>query len=84
VWEKSVQGNILSSYFYGLFISQLPGGLLAERFGAKWVMVGFFILSTSATLLTPVAAHIHVGLLITCRVLCGIGTVCFHFCYNGN
>lgn len=74
VWEKSIQGHILGSFFYGYLISQIPGGLLAERFGAKWVIAGFLGLSTVATLLTPVASRISFGLLIVLRVLCGIGS----------
>ncbi|ESO11490.1 hypothetical protein HELRODRAFT_71434, partial [Helobdella robusta] len=74
VWEKSVQGHILSSFFYGYLVSLIFGGLLAEQFGGKWVLVGSLGLSTLAVLLTPVAAHIHIGLLIFLRVLCGIGS----------
>ena len=74
-----MQGYILSSFFYGFFISQIPGGLLAERFGAKWIIAGFLGLSTAATFLTPLAARISFGLLIMCRIVCGIGTVCLHF-----
>ena len=75
MWEKSIQGHILGSFFYGYLISQIPGGLLAERFGAKWIIAGFLSLSTVATLLTPVASRISFGLLIVLRVLCGIGSV---------
>ena len=75
MWEKSIQGHILSSYYYGYFISHIPGGLLAERFGAKWIIAGFFSLATVATLLTPVAARISFGVLIVFRVLCGVGAV---------
>ena len=42
MWEKSIQGHILGSFFYGYLISQIPGGLLAERFGAKWIIASFF------------------------------------------
>jgi MFS family permease len=56
-------------------VSQIPGGLLAERYGAKWVLTGFLGLSTVATLLTPIAARTSFVLLITLRVLCGIGSV---------
>ena len=84
LWEKSTQGYILSSYYYGVFISRLPGGLLAERFGAKWTVAGFFSLSAVATFLTPTAARISFGVLILFRVLCGIGAVCFHFFCNRN
>jgi len=75
VWEKSIQGHILGSFFYGYLISQIPGGLLAERFGAKWIIAGFLGLSTAATFLTPAASRISFGLLIVLRVLCGIGSV---------
>jgi len=77
VWEKSVQGHILGSFFYGYLVSQIPGGLLAERFGGKWIIAGFLGVSTVATLLTPAASRISFGLLIALRVLCGIGSVCF-------
>ena len=79
MWEKSIQGHILGSFFYGYLISQIPGGLLAERFGAKWIITGFLSLSTVATLLTPAASRISFGLLIGLRVLCGIGSVGFSF-----
>jgi len=77
-WEKSIQGHILGSYFYGYLISQFPGGVLqAEQFGAKWIVAGFFGLSTVATYLIPVAARIGFGLVIMLRILSGIGSVCF-------
>lgn len=74
VWEKSIQGHILGSFFYGYMISQIPGGLLAEQFGGKWVLFGFLGLSSVATLLTPIAARLSFGLLIVLRVLVGIGS----------
>jgi len=79
MWDKSTQGHILGSYAYGYLISQIPGGLLAERFGGKWIMAGFLSLSTVATFLTPAASRVSFGLLIALRVLCGIGSVCFSF-----
>lgn len=74
-WEKDIQGHILGAFFYGYLVSQVPGGLLAERFGGKWVLVGSLGLSTLATVLTPVAARASYVLLIFLRVLCGIGSV---------
>lgn len=74
VWEKSLQGHILGSFFYGYMVSQIPGGLLAEQFGGKWVLFGFLGLSSVATLLTPLAARLSFVLLIILRVLVGIGS----------
>jgi len=75
VWEKSIQGHVLGAFFYGYTISQIPGGLLAERFGAKWVLFSFLGLSSLATLLTPLAARFNVFLLIGLRVIVGVGSV---------
>ena len=56
-------------------VSQIPGGLMAERLGAKWVLFGFCGVSTLATLLTPIAAKLGHQILIVVRILAGIGSV---------
>ena len=75
VYTKNIQGQILGSFFYGYLVSQIPGGMLAERFGGKVVFAGFFGLSTVATFLTPIAAQAHIGFLIFVRILAGVGSV---------
>ncbi|CAL8390908.1 unnamed protein product [Arctogadus glacialis] len=72
-WDSETQGWILGSFFYGYILTQVPGGYLASRYGAKWLM-GLGILSTVIfTLLTPLAADLGAGYLIAVRVLEGIG-----------
>jgi ACS family sodium-dependent inorganic phosphate cotransporter-like MFS transporter 5 len=73
-WPKHIQGHVLSAFFYGYLASQIPGGLLAERFGAKWVLFGFLGVSTIGTLLTPVAARVSVSALIVLRIAAGFGS----------
>jgi len=51
----------------------VPGGLAADRFGGKWLVGGSILLSSVVSLLTPAAARIHIGLLITLRILSGLG-----------
>jgi len=46
-------------------------GILAERFGAKWIFGGSILIAGILTLLTPFAARLHVGLLIAIRILIG-------------
>jgi MFS transporter, ACS family, solute carrier family 17 (sodium-dependent inorganic phosphate cotransporter), other len=73
-WSESLQGLILSSFFWGYVITHLPGGYLAEKFGGKYTL-SLGILSTAIfTLLTPLA--IDVGgpnALIAIRFLEGLG-----------
>jgi len=67
---------VLSSFFYGYIITQLPGGCLALKFGGK-NLFGLGILSTAVlTLLTPVAARTSVALLVALRILIGLCEVC--------
>eukprot|EP00049_Salpingoeca_infusionum_P011249 m.193651 g.193651 ORF g.193651 m.193651 type:complete len:103 (-) comp14881_c0_seq14:3913-4221(-) len=66
---------VLSSFFYGYIVTQLPGGWLATRFGAKYVY-GFGVLTTTVlTLLTPLAAK-KLPLIIALRIVEGLGEVC--------
>ncbi|XP_064643627.1 sialin-like [Lineus longissimus] len=72
-WSPETQGVVLSSFFYGYVVMQIPGGLISERFGGKWPY-GLGILTTGfLTLLIPLAARTSVNFLIVLRVLCGLG-----------
>ncbi|XP_053607893.1 putative inorganic phosphate cotransporter [Plodia interpunctella] len=54
-WSESTQGFLLSAFYYGYILTHLPGGLLAEKFGGKWT-VGVGLLVTSlATIVSPLA-----------------------------
>uniref|UniRef100_A0A3B3YVY2 Sialin n=1 Tax=Poecilia mexicana TaxID=48701 RepID=A0A3B3YVY2_9TELE len=72
-WDSATQGWILGSFFYGYILTQIPGGYLAGRCGAKWLM-GFGVLGTALfTLLTPLAADLGASYLIVVRALEGVG-----------
>lgn len=74
-WDSETQGWILGSFFYGYIVTQIPGGYMARKYGAKWLL-GFGMLGTVIfTLITPVAADLGAGYLIAVRVLEGIGEV---------
>ena len=65
----------LSHYF------QIPGGWLAEQYGGK-KLFGFGVLCTAVfTLVTPIAARVHVYLLVATRILEGLGEVIVKCCY---
>lgn len=73
VWPSTVQGLLLSAYFWGYIVAQLPGGRIAELFSAKWVMFFSVAINVVCTLLTPVMANLHYGALILMRIGEGIG-----------
>lgn len=54
-WSEATQGLILGSFYYGYVLTHIPGGMMAERFGGKWVL-GLGLLSTAfCTIITPIA-----------------------------
>ena len=73
---KMFAGVILSSFFYGYIVTQIPGGWIASRFGGKHLFGLGILLSAILTLLTPWAARQSVGALVAVRVLEGVGQVC--------
>ncbi|XP_034478853.1 putative inorganic phosphate cotransporter [Drosophila innubila] len=50
-WNESVKSYLLSSFFWGYVVTQVPGGYLSAMFGAKYMLFfGVFICSCLALL----------------------------------
>ena len=65
-------GWVLSAFFYGYVLTQVPGGWLATRFGGKHVYGVGVVMTSVLTLLTPLAAEFSVWMLVAVRVLEGM------------
>src|SRR5690349_23713271 len=71
-YDDAARGLVLSSFFWGYLWFQLPGGLLADRFGGKRVLGAGVALWSVATFLTPVATG-YFGILLLMRAALGAG-----------
>ncbi|XP_063824890.1 putative inorganic phosphate cotransporter [Ostrinia nubilalis] len=73
-WSEATQGLILGSFYYGYVLTHIPGGMLAERFGGKWVL-GLGLLCTAVcTIITPVTVKLGgAPALFILRVIEGLG-----------
>ena len=72
-WTDPEQGVVLSSFFYGYAVTQLPGGYVAQRIGAKHLLTVAVAGTALLTLLTPlVARHVGVAGVVALRVLEGL------------
>lgn len=72
-WSRSTQDMILSSFFWGYIILQVPAGWLAGRIGGKYLM--FFAMSATGVinLLLPMAATKGDYMAVcACRILMGL------------
>ena len=73
VWSSKEQGAVLSAYFLGYFVTQIPGGRMAELFSGKYVFLAAVLMNTVGTLLSPVLAFLDYTALIAIRVFEGFG-----------
>lgn len=56
-WDEEIKSLILSSFFWGYIVTQIPAGQMAKRFGPKVLLSCSFGLCSALALLTHVAAH---------------------------
>ncbi|XP_067658855.1 sialin-like [Haliotis asinina] len=70
-WDKPTRSRILAMYFYGYIFTQIPGGWLAGRYGARRVWgLGMFV-NGLGTILTPVSARLNLYVLYAVRFIIG-------------
>ncbi|KAL6785920.1 PHT4D [Auxenochlorella protothecoides x Auxenochlorella symbiontica] len=72
-WSSMTTGLVQSSFFWGYLLTQVAGGVWADKYGGKLVL-GLGVLWWSlATALTPVAAHMGLPALLLARACMGVG-----------
>ncbi|XP_017477913.1 PREDICTED: putative inorganic phosphate cotransporter [Rhagoletis zephyria] len=57
-WSEKTKSYLLSAFFWGYFVTQIPGSQLAHRFGGKVMLFGSISLSAVLTLLIPLSVRI--------------------------
>ena len=70
-WDPAVMGTVLSAFFLGYFLTQIPGGWLSDRWGAKGILGGAVSWWSFVTMLTPFANT--TSSMMTIRVALGLG-----------
>ncbi|XP_075973406.1 putative inorganic phosphate cotransporter [Anticarsia gemmatalis] len=73
-WSEATQGLILGAFYYGYVLTHVPGGMLAERFGGKWVLGGGLLSTAICTFITPITVKLGGAYaLFVLRVIEGFG-----------
>jgi MFS family permease len=73
--SATMQGGILSAFFAGYALFQIPGGMLADKFGSRKVMalaISWWSIFTSMTGLVG-----SYPVMLVCRCVFGLGEACF-------
>ncbi len=71
-WDRTTQGVVLSSFFYGYLATQILGGWLSDRYGGKVVLSVGVLLWSFFTIVTPPAAVASFVVLFLVRVGMGL------------
>lgn len=74
-WESDLQGYILSSFFYGYVITQIPFGLLSKKYGSIYFLGVGMLINSVFGLLVPIAAYQSIWWLAAVRFIQGLGEV---------
>ena len=73
--DATLQGAILSAFFAGYALFQIPGGMLADKFGSRKVMTAAIAWWSVFTSLTGLVASYPI--MLFCRFVFGVGEGCF-------
>nr|CAD7197358.1 unnamed protein product [Timema douglasi] len=72
-WNTQTRSTILSSFFWGYVVMQVPAGMLGQRFGPKLFLMGAMAVCSIFNMLTPLAARWGGwGLVCACRIIQGL------------
>ncbi|KAG2483091.1 hypothetical protein HYH03_018029 [Edaphochlamys debaryana] len=69
--DESVKGTVLSAFYWGYALSQIPGGWAAQRYGGRIMLILCFASWSLISILTPTDAR-HTFAISMARVCVGI------------
>ncbi|XP_049308022.1 putative inorganic phosphate cotransporter isoform X1 [Bactrocera dorsalis] len=69
-WSEQTKSYLLSSFFWGYFVTQIPGSQLAHKFGGKITLLLSITLSAILALLTPLSVRLGDWQLLCALRLC--------------
>ena len=72
-WNETQKGIVLGSFYIGYMVTQIYGGVLSDRIGAKIVLGTGLVVWSLFTLITPLAFFGGMVALVIARVGMGLG-----------
>ncbi|XP_034176409.1 sialin isoform X2 [Osmia lignaria lignaria] len=82
-WSPSVRGQLIAAYSYGNVPGNFLGGLMAMRWGAKKAILWTSVVAAIVSLISPILAQLHWGVLLFTRIIIGVtGGVTFPACHT--
>lgn len=76
-WDAIDQSTILSAFFYGYVVTQIPFGILSKKYGAIYFLGIGMLINSVFGFLVPVAAEYSFWALVGVRFIQGLGEVSY-------
>lgn len=73
-WDEHQQSLVLGSFFWVHWLTQLPGGVLAAKYGTKFVFGFANFLASAMCLAMPMMCYLDYRWMVTLRLLQGFVT----------
>jgi len=70
-WSEADKGLVLSSFYWGYTVGQIPASMIAQTYGAKWLFGLSVAIPSLLTLLVPLACRHSFGMALFIRVIIG-------------
>ncbi|KAJ3634275.1 hypothetical protein MTP99_011170 [Tenebrio molitor] len=71
-WNEEEKNDILGYFFCGFILTQVPGGRLSEMYGTRIVVGVGLLCAALATILVPLACHMHYYWVLFARFALGL------------
>ncbi|PNH07465.1 putative anion transporter 7 [Tetrabaena socialis] len=69
--DEAVKGKVLSAFYWGYALSQIPGGWAAQQYGGRIMLLLCFASWSAVSILTPTNAR-HTAAIVAARVCVGV------------
>ena len=81
-WRPEIRGQLIAAYSYGNVPGNFLGGVMAVKWGPKNAILWTSILAAVVSLISPILAQFHWGVLLFSRIIVGLtGGVTFPACH---
>lgn len=82
-WRPEIRGQLIAAYSYGNVPGNLLGGMMAVKWGPKNAILWTSIVAALVSLISPILAQLHWGVLLFSRIIIGLtGGITFPACHS--
>ncbi|KAK9301250.1 hypothetical protein QLX08_006329 [Tetragonisca angustula] len=81
-WRPEIRGQLIAAYSYGNVPGNFLGGVMAVKWGPKNAVLWTSIVAAVVSLISPILAQFHWGVLLFSRIIIGLtGGITFPACH---